>query len=29
VLKVVDVGGKEKRLEWCGGKGAKVDSKEM
>jgi hypothetical protein len=29
VLKDVEVGGKKKRLEWCGGKGGKVDSKEM
>jgi hypothetical protein len=28
VLKDVEVGGKEERLEWCGGKGGRVDSKE-
>jgi hypothetical protein len=27
VLKVVDVGGKEKRLEWCGGEGGKTRKK--
>jgi hypothetical protein len=27
VLKDVEVGGKEKRLEWCGGEGGKTEKK--